>query len=402
MNRIRLTDAGVRRFKPGVREYTVRDTRVPSLRVRVHPSGTRTFVCHLPDTKKSLGPVTLRSVEEARRECLTLQAEGTNRKAAAPVFATFTTGPWRASWLSRCKRSTIRGRDRILNTQLVPNFGKFCLDRITPAHVHRWFDDYSRTSPGAANAALKLLRQVFNHAVKLEHIAHNPARGVRANPRPKRTRFLSLDEIDRLNGALDRHAGGRRGRQADIIRLLLLTGCRKNEIVRLRRREAESGCLKLEDSKTGPRTVFLNRRASEIVECRMATTSGEFMFPSPRDPARPISDNLPLWDTVRQEAGIENVRLHDLRHNYASRAVMQGVPLPVVAQLLGHSQVTMTLLYAHTCDREIEAASERIGATISERIGFPVRRESARNPQRDVPRPTDPVSSYRRRNGCND
>ena len=118
---------------------------------------------------------------------------------------------------------------------------------------------------------------------------------------------------------------------------MLLTGCRKNEIVRLRRREVDGNNLRLEDSKTGPRTVFLNRRAREIIEGRLAMTSGEFVFPSPMDPARPVSDNLPLWYEVRREVGIEDVRLYDLRHNYASQAIMQGVPLPVVARLLGHS-----------------------------------------------------------------
>ena len=103
----------------------------------------------------------------------------------------------------------------------------------------------------------------------------------------------------------------------------------------------------------------------------MATTSGEFLFPSPRDPARPISDELSLWHTVRREAGVEDVRLHDCRHTYASLAVMHGIPLPVVARLLGHQDVTMTLRYAHTCDQDIVAAAERVGATISEHLGFP-------------------------------
>lgn len=375
MNRVRLTDAGIRRLKPGVREYTVRDTRVPALGIRVHPSGTRTFVCHFPDMKASLGPATLLSVDEARRECLKLQSEGTDRKAVAPVFATFANGPWRDSWLPRCKPSTIRVRDIVLDSQLLPTFGDLRIDRITPARVHRWFDAYSRTSPGGANNALAVLRHVLNHAVELEHIAVNPARSVKPNPRPKRTRFLSRDEIDRLHDVLDRHTGGR-GQQADIIRLLILTGCRKNEIVRLQRREIDSGLLRLEDSKTGPRTVFLNRKARDIVERRLEASSSEFLFPSPRNSARPISDNLPLWYEVRREAGIEDVRLHDLRHNYASQAVMQGVPLPVAAQLLGHSKVTMTLRYAHACDGEIEAAAERIGARISECLGLSNRPEN--------------------------
>ena len=369
MNRMRLTDAGIRRLKPDAREYTVGDTRVPSLHVRVYPSGGRSFVCHFGSWKQSLAPAKLMKVAEARQQCLRLESEGRGRRAAAPVFAEFVIGEWRDSWGPRCKPSTIRGRDKILKGQLLPAFGTRRMDRIVPSDIQRWFDHYSRTSPGAANHALGVLRQIFNHATGLEYIGANPARGVRPNPRPKRTRFLSREEIGRLHQCLDRHAAGRRGWQADIIRLLLLTGCRKNEIVRLRRREVDVDHLRLEDSKTGPRTVFLNRRAQEIIEGQLAMASGEFVFPSPIDPARPISDDLPLWYEVRLEAGLEDVRLHDLRHTYASQAVMQGIPLPVVARLLGHSQVTMTLRYAHACDQEVEAAAERIGAAISEYLG---------------------------------
>ena len=89
------------------------------------------------------------------------------------------------------------------------------------------------------------------------------------------------------------------------------------------------------------------------------------MFPSPLDPARPRSPNLALWYRVRREAGIEDVRLHDLRHTHASHAVMNGVPVPVVSRLLGHSNVSMTLRYAHLGDRDIEAAVEKVGKAIS-------------------------------------
>ena len=90
------------------------------------------------------------------------------------------------------------------------------------------------------------------------------------------------------------------------------------------------------------------------------------MFPSPRDPGRPRGVQLSLWYRIRREAGIEDVRLHDLRHTHASHAVMNGVPVPVVSRLLGHSNVRMTLRYAHLGDREIEAAAERVGRAIAE------------------------------------
>ena len=94
-----------------------------------------------------------------------------------------------------------------------------------------------------------------------------------------------------------------------------------------------------------------------------------FVFPSPRDPERACSPNLPLWYLVRRQAGIEDVRLHDLRHTFASHAVLRGIPLPVVSRLLGHRRPSMTLRYAHVGDRETEAAAERIGAAIARAIG---------------------------------
>ena len=110
--------------------------------------------------------------------------------------------------------------------------------------------------------------------------------------------------------------------------------------------------------------MYLNEEARAIIERRISD-NGAFLFPSPRDPGRPLRGDLALWYTIRREAGIEDVRLHDLRHTYASHAVMQGTPLPVVSRLLGHARPTMTLRYAHMGDRETEAAAERIGTAIA-------------------------------------
>ena len=159
-------------------------------------------------------------------------------------------------------------------------------------------------------------------------------------------------------------------RQAEVIRLLLLTGCRRSEIVHLRWQEVGRYALSLTDGKTGPRTVHLNAQARAIIE-RQPRGLGGFVFPSSRDPSCPICFELPLWYTVREQAGIEDVRLHDLRHSFASHAVMNGVPIPVVSRLLGHSNVRMTLRYAHLADKDIEAAAERIGAAMASIIELP-------------------------------
>ena len=371
MTVVRLTDRRARRLRPSASEYSVHDKAVPSLSIRVYPSGTKTWTCAVGGRKVSLGRVGLVSVEEARRESLRLQVDGIEPARQVPTYREFALGVWRNSWLNRCKPTTIRGWDHVLKARLLPEFGPLRLDRITPKGVQEWFDGYSGSAPGGANSALRALRQSLNFAVERGLIASNPARSVLPNRRQKLSRFLSRDEIRRLNDALDAASlrGPNRRQQADIIRLLLLTGGRKSEIVRLKRREVDGSRLRLEDSKTGPRTVILSPEARKIIDRRM-DGPGEFLFPSPVNPERPVSGNLSLWHQIRREIGIEDVRLHDLRHSYASQCVIEGIPLPVVSRLLGHSQSKMTLRYVHAADRDVEAAAERVGTRISELLSL--------------------------------
>ena len=375
--RMRLTDAAIARLRPREREYTVWDSKVPGLGVRVRPSGGRSYVL-LRDVggrskRVSIGPVSTMTVAEARRECLARQAspepDSASGPTRAPLLRDFVANEWRQAHFDRYKPSTKKGVRSVLEGRMLPAFGSKQLDRITPAQVRKWFDAFSRAAPGNANSALKLLRQIMNFAIACGYIDANPMRGIRRNRRPALTRFLSREEIGRLHKALDRKTrkGGRE--QADIIRLLLLTGCRKGEIVRLRWSEVDGDRLVLADSKTGPRTLPLNTQARRILE-RQPRDGSSFVFPSPRDPSRPRSRNLALWYRVRREAGIEDVRLHDLRHTHASHAVMNGVPVPVVSRLLGHSNVRMTLRYAHLGDRDIEAAAERVGQSIATIMGI--------------------------------
>ncbi len=375
--RKRLTDAGIARLRPETREYTVWDAQVTGLGVRVRPSGSRTFIYHRRTVtgakKMSFGPAMLRKVEDIRRDCLAMAAvePQAGGREQVPLFRDFVAGPWKTDCLDRCKPTTRKGRLGDLKRQLLPAFGALPLDRISRIAILRWFEAVSKTVPGGANKALDLLRQILNHAVRCGHIETNPTRGIRRNPGRKMTRFLSREEIARLHLVLDRYTDGSlsEAQQADIIRLLLLTGCRKGEIVYLRKEEVREDRLELLDSKTGPRTVLLNAPAREIVERRMAEGDGPWVFPSVRDPSRPRTREPLLWNRVRREAGIEDVRLHDLRHTVASQAALAGVSLPVVARLLGHSDVAMTMRYAHVGDREIEAAAERVGQALSAIMG---------------------------------
>jgi len=294
------------------------------------------------------------------------------------TFREFVEGAWRRSCYQRCKPSTRVRMDSALRTQLLPVFGEQLLDRVRRTDVQLWFHAYSATAPGGANRTLDVLRQILSHAVTCGLLRSNPACGVKRNPRLKPTRFLSRTEIRRLHKALDSHRGRGSGRQqADIIRLLLLTGCRRGELVRLRWSEVQGDVLRLRDTKAGPRTVFLNAPARALL-ARQPRTKSDYVFPSLQDPARSRSAELSLWRKVRKQTRLEDVRLHDLRHTFASYAVMRGIPLPVVSRLLGHSNTRMTLRYTHVSDRDTEAAAERIGTTIAALLTGPPTRPSRR------------------------
>ena len=219
--RRRLTDAGIARLRPEPREYTVWDTRVRGLGVRVRPSGARTYIHHRPSVagvmgvmgvkgtkgvkgvkrvrKVSLGPATARGIEEVRRACLAASAAAVEAtpavRNATPQLWEFVAGAWKSACFDRYTPSTQRSMRSALNSRLLPAFGAMRLDRIRRAPVVRWFDAYSRTAPGGANRALDVLRQILDHAVACGHIPTNPARTIRRNRRTKLTRFLSREEI---------------------------------------------------------------------------------------------------------------------------------------------------------------------------------------------------------------
>ncbi len=280
------------------------------------------------------------------------------------TFAEFIASPWKAACHEPCKPSTKLRVESLLRTQLLPEFGSIDLTRLGHEDISQWFDRYSRIAPAGANRALDVLSQVLNFAVECGNLMANPARALRRNPQLRKTRFLTREEIGHLRRALDVHRGRSSGiQQADIIRLLLLTGCRKGELIALRWSEIQGDRLVLTDSKVGPRAVFLNAEAQAVLVRQPRV--GPYVFPSPTDPSSSRSTELSLWRKVRRTAGIADTRLHDLRHTFASHAVMAGVPLPVVSRLLGHAHLRMTLRYAHVSDRETEAAAERIGSAIS-------------------------------------
>ena len=373
--RIRLTDSAIARLRACAREYTVWDSRLPGFGVRVRPSGGASYILLRKiegrSRRVSLGPITSQSVEHTRRRCYVLMEKSESQvdsksSCGVPLFRDFVAGQWKESYFPGYKPSTRKCANGYLAGQLLPAFGTTPIDRITSHQILRWFSRYSQSAPGGANTALRILRAILNFAIACGHIETNPTLGVQSNRRNARTRFLSREEMRRLHLVLDEQSrkGPSARQEADIVRLLLLTGCRFGEVLKLRWCEVDGSILALADSKTGPRKVHLNVQARCIIQ-RQFHGASAFVFPSPSKVDRPRSPNLPSWNSIRRRAGIEDVRIHDLRHNFASHAVMNGVPVPVVSRLLGHSNVRMTLRYSHLAERDIEAAAERIGTALA-------------------------------------
>ena len=146
----------------------------------------------------------------------------------------------------------------------------------------------------------------------------------------------------------------------------MLTGCRKNEILTLRWKDVdlEAGELNLADAKTGPRTVQLPPTAVHILQTLPRRIHSPWVFPGHK-PNTHLSTVNHLWLAVRARAGLEDVRLHDLRHSFASRALALGETLPVIGKLLGHSDIETTARYAHLARDSIHEAADRIADSIA-------------------------------------
>ncbi|MDH3662175.1 MAG: site-specific integrase [Alphaproteobacteria bacterium] len=182
---------------------------------------------------------------------------------------------------------------------------------------------------------------------------------------------MSDAEFQRLATALDRHALIRPD-QVDAVRLLLLTGCRHGEVLGLQWQDVHPGYLDLRDSKTGPRKVLLGEPATAILAKRRQgrQDNSSFVFPRADDPNRPGPSLKSFWLIMRREAELPpTLRLHDLRHSYASLAVMNGETLYMTGKLLGHRHAGSTQRYAHLSDDYLLEAAERVAAAILERGG---------------------------------
>jgi len=220
---------------------------------------------------------------------------------------------------------------------------------------------------GTAARSLAVLGTLLSFAVGRGLRSDNPARGVRLFANERRERFLAFEEIGRIGEALTKvEAEGSNWMAITAIRLLLLSGCRRGEILGLRWKwvDLERHCLRLPDSKTGAKTVPLGHPAVDLLRTVPAVAECEFVFPSSRGGGH-IVDLRSVWRKVARFADVRGLRLHDLRHSFASVAVSNGESLYIVGKILGHRQAKTTEIYAHLAQDPVQAAADRAARKIS-------------------------------------
>ena len=225
-------------------------------------------------------------------------------------------------------------------------------------------------TPYQANRLLAVLRKFFNWCEAQGHRPDhsNPAVHVELFKEQKRERFLSPAEIAHLGSVLSEiEAEGKVGPYViAAVRLLILTGARLNEILTMKWDwvELENACIRLPDSKTGAKTIYLNGPALQVL-ATIPRLEGNLHVICGQKAGSPLINLQKPWSAIRMRAGFEDLRIHDLRHSFASVAVANGLSLPMIGKLLGHSQPQTTARYAHLADDPMKQATDLIGAKLN-------------------------------------
>ena len=367
-----FTDARVRALKSRKTVRDVRDGKLRGFGVRVLPSGRKQFFiqCQHQGERvwKIVGDAGTMSVAEARASAADMLAavrrgEETPASRDETLFEAVAEVAFRRRerlW----KPGTLAVNGYYLRNQLLPHFAGRPIAQIDRQEVRNWFARL-RATPVAADRSMPILSVIMREAERmgLRPEGSNPCRGIRRYRRKGRERFLSDDEIRRLSARLAAH-GVRWPGQVAVIRLLLLTGCRKSEILTLQWSDYRNGHLHLRDSKTGPRTVWLSRPARVILDG--LERRGRWVFPASQgDRPRSVNWLERFWFMVRDEAELEDAHLHDLRHTVASLALRRGETVLVIGRLLGHRKPETTLKYIHLADAMVRDAAETVGDALS-------------------------------------
>ncbi|WP_200375976.1 site-specific integrase [Thiocystis violacea] len=357
-------------------EYS--DTEVAGLKLLVSKSGRKFFYFRysVNGQKRAvkLGEQGALSVTEARQQALERRYQldqGRDPQAekialrAIPTFAEFALQEY-LPYARQHKRSADSDESK-LRVHLLPRFGAQRLDTLTTRDLQRYHGEIKTSHCAAtANRHLSLLAKLFKLAVSWERLAKNPCLGVKKfQENNQRHRYLSQDELQRLFQAMDAEPN-----QVIVaaLKFLLLTGMRKEEALQARWEhvDLDQGTLFLPDTKSGrSRYVVLNPAALALLQAQPRHEDHPYVFPG-RVAGRPVNNPQKGFRRLLAAAGITNLRIHDLRHSFASLAVNAGATLYQVQHLLGHASAQTTQRYAHLSDDALRTASAAVATSVTQ------------------------------------
>lgn len=402
----RITKRRVDALQSNGTEFTIWDSTVTGFGVRVRPTGAKSYVVVYRAgvgrgapvrryTIAAVGKVTPEGARARAKVILGAVAHGhdpANQKTderGTPTLAELADRFMTEHVQAKRKTGTAEFYRDILDRIVKPALGTTKADKLTRVQVGRLHSSLAAT-PFQANRVLAVVGSMYAFAGRAGMVPEstNPARGIDKFKEGRRERFLTGEELERLGSAVreaettgipwtvdetkptakhvprERRSTRIAPSAAAALRLLLFTGCRLREILHLRWEHVdfERGCLFLPDSKTGRKTVILNAPALAVLNSLQQISP--YVVPGD-DPQQPRHDLKRPWDAVTKRAGLTGVRLHDLRHTYASFGAGSGLGLPIIGRLLGHAQTATTARYAHLDNDPLRRASESIAGRIA-------------------------------------
>lgn len=378
----KLTKRVVESLAPGDRDYTVWDEGLPGFGIRIWPSGKRVYILkyrnlHGRQRKPVLGVHGPMTADQARDKALSWLGKtgdggdpsGERQEGRrAPTLAEFAERYLREHAAAKKAPNSLREDRRLIENVLLPEFRTRKLAEITRSDVAQ-FHHRLRATPVEANRALSLLSRMFNLAeawgLRPDHT--NPCFRVPKYTEKKRERYLTTAEFARLGAALNEaeKSGSELPSAIAAIRLLIFSGARLSEILTLKWDYVnwEQRRLDLPDSKTGAKIIYLNEPALAVLSAVEKVEGNPYVIVGGKEDSHLIDLEKP-WQRIRVRADINDVRLHDLRHSFASVGVSNNLSLPIIGALLGHREAATTARYAHLAADPVRHANDRIGAQL--------------------------------------
>lgn len=387
--KVKITKRAIEAIAPQAKDLVLFDTELIGFLCKITPAGRRVYFAEARvagrKTRVTIGQHGHVTADQARVEAHRLLAEmagGKNpgiEKAAAKKIITVAELAERYleqhAELKKKARSLVEDR-RMLDSFILPALGRLKVNAIGRADVAKLHHSM-RATPYQANRVLALVSKMMNLAEKwgLRPDGSNPARHVERFKEAKRERFLSGDELASLGQALAdaEQAGAVDYRHVACIRLLLFTGMRLSEVLTMTwpMVDLNAGTIRLEDAKAGPRTVYLNDGAAQVLANLPRLAGTDFVLPGDRA-GRPLVNPQKGWAKIKAAAELDDLRLHDLRHSFASVAAASGMNLPLVGRLLGHKELATSLRYSHLAADPVKEAAQEVGRKIAEAMARPV------------------------------